>query len=197
MYLFVCFSNKNHYYLFEEIIVICIFFKFSHMKVHTCACMYISPNLHFIEQGLYTILFMIIKSDKRTWGWRLTLFKVPLLLLSRFSHVRHWVTPYTAAHQALPSLGFPRQEHWSGLPFPSPMHGSEKWKWGQSCLTLRDPLDCSPPGSSIHGIFQARILEWGAIAFSDPGSIPGLGRSAGERIGYPLQYSWFSWWLSW
>ena len=104
MYLFVCFSNKNHYYLFEEIIVICIFFKFSHMKVHTCACMYISPNLHFIEQGLYTILFMIIKSDKRTWGWRLTLFKVPLLLLSRFSHVRHWVTPYTAAHHGQRSL---------------------------------------------------------------------------------------------
>ena len=36
----------------------------------------------------------------------------------------------------------------------------------QSCLTLRDPMDCSPPGSSIRGIFQARVLEWGAIAFS-------------------------------
>ena len=36
----------------------------------------------------------------------------------------------------------------------------------QSCPTLRDPTDCSPPGSSIHGIFQARVLEWGAIAFS-------------------------------
>ena len=37
----------------------------------------------------------------------------------------------------------------------------------QSCLTLSDPMDCSPPGSSIHEIFQARVLEWGAIAFSD------------------------------
>ena len=37
----------------------------------------------------------------------------------------------------------------------------------QSCQTLRDPIDCSPPGSSIHGIFQARVLEWGAIAFSE------------------------------
>ena len=37
----------------------------------------------------------------------------------------------------------------------------------QSCLTCSDPIDCSPPGSSIHGIFQARVLEWGAIAFSD------------------------------
>ena len=36
----------------------------------------------------------------------------------------------------------------------------------QSCLTLRDPMDDSPPGSSVHGIFQARVLEWGAIAFS-------------------------------
>ena len=36
----------------------------------------------------------------------------------------------------------------------------------QSCVTLYDPMDCSTPGSSIHGIFQARVLEWGAIAFS-------------------------------
>ena len=36
----------------------------------------------------------------------------------------------------------------------------------QSCLTLSDPLDCSLPGSSVHGIFQARVLEWGAIVFS-------------------------------
>ena len=36
----------------------------------------------------------------------------------------------------------------------------------QSCLNPHDPMDCSPPGSSIHGIFQARVLEWGAIAFS-------------------------------
>ena len=49
-----------------------------------------------------------------------------LLLLSRFSHVRLCATPETAAHQAPPSLGFSRQEHWSGLPFPSPMHESEK-----------------------------------------------------------------------
>ena len=36
----------------------------------------------------------------------------------------------------------------------------------QSCRTLSDPMDCSPAGSSIHGIFQARALEWGAVAFS-------------------------------
>ena len=49
-----------------------------------------------------------------------------LLLLSCFSRVRLCVTPYIAAHQAPPSLGFSRQEHWSGLPFPSPVHESEK-----------------------------------------------------------------------
>ena len=64
-----------------------------------------------------------------------------------------------------PALGFSRQEHWSGLPFPSPMHESES-EVAQLCLTLRDPTDWSLPGSCIHGIFQARVLEWGAIAFS-------------------------------
>ena len=49
-----------------------------------------------------------------------------LLLLRRFSRVRLCATPYTAAHQAPPSLGFSRQEHWSGLPFPSPMYESKK-----------------------------------------------------------------------
>ena len=87
------------------------------------------------------------------------------MLLSRFSSVRLCATPETAAHQAPPSLGFSRQEHWSGLPFPSPMHESES-EVTQSCLTLGNPTDYSPPGSSIHGIFQARVLEWGAIAFS-------------------------------
>ena len=47
----------------------------------------------------------------------------------------------------------------------------------QSCLTPSYPMDCSLPGSSIHGIFQARVLEWGAIAFSDPlpGDLPNPG----------------------
>ena len=70
-----------------------------------------------------------------------------------------------AAHQAPPSLGFSRQEHWSGLPFPFPMRERES-EVAQSCPFLHDPMDCSLPGSSIHGIFQARVLEWGAIAFS-------------------------------
>ena len=72
--------------------------------------------------------------------------------------------PTDGSPQAPLSLGFSRQEHWSGLPFPFPVHKSES-EVTQSCLTPRDPMDCSLPGSSVHGIFQARVLEWGAIAF--------------------------------
>ena len=89
--------------------------------------------------------------------------KMYLLLLSHFSRVRLCATPKMAAHQAPLSLGFSRQEHWSGLPCPSPMHESEsESEVSQSCLTRSDPMDCSQPGSSVHGIFQARVLEWAA-----------------------------------
>ena len=67
-----------------------------------------------------------------------------------------------AAQQAPPSLGFSRQEHWSGLPFPSPcMKVKSESEVTQSCPTLSDPLDCSPPGSSVHGILQAR--DWSGV----------------------------------
>ena len=68
-----------------------------------------------------------------------------LLLLSRFSRVRLCATPQTAAHQAPPSLGFSRQEHWSRLPFPSPMLESEKWKWSRSAVS-----DSATPWSAAH-----------------------------------------------
>ena len=111
---------------------------------------------HFLLQGLFP-----------TQGSNLCLFL--LLPLRCFSRVRLCATPQTAAHQVLPSLGFSRQEHWSGLPFPSPMH--EKWtgksesEVAQSCSTLCDPIDIGIPGSSVHGIFQARVLDWVAIAY--------------------------------
>ena len=72
-----------------------------------------------------------------------------LLLLSRFSRVRLCATPQKAAHQAPPSLGFSRQEQWSGFLFPSPMHESEKWKWSRSVLS-----DSSWP----HGLQPTRLL---------------------------------------
>ena len=58
-------------------------------------------------------------------NWKTGIDIYMLLLLTQFSRVRLCATPQTAAHQALLSLGFSRQEHWSGLPFPSPMHEGE------------------------------------------------------------------------
>ena len=85
-----------------------------------------------------------------------------LLLLSRFSRVRLCATPQTAAHQAPPSLGFSRQEHWSGLPFPSPTHKSEKWKWSRSVVS-----DFSRP----HGLQPTRLL----CPWDFPGKSTGVG----------------------
>ena len=91
-----------------------------------------------------------------------------LLLLSHFSCVWLCATPWTAAYQAPLSMGFAREEYWSGLPLPSPMHEKMKSESEvvQSCLTLCDPIDSSLPGSSVHGIFQGRVLEWVAIPIS-------------------------------
>ena len=72
-----------------------------------------------------------------------------------------------AAHQAPPSLGFSRQETGVGCHFLLQcIKVKSESEVVQSCLTLSDPTDRSPPGSSVLGIFQARVLEWGASAFS-------------------------------
>ena len=61
----------------------------------------------------------------------------------------------------------------------------------QSCLTLHDPMDCSPPGSSVHGIFQARVLEWGAIAFSSKSQWSYLIFKFVNNLVIPLTYYFF------
>ena len=89
-------------------------------------------------------------------------FNTSMLLLSHFSHVWLCVTPQTTAHQTPSSLGFSRQKHWSGLPFPSPMHESEKWKWSHSVVS-----DSLRP----HGLQPTRLLHpWGF-----PGKSTGVG----------------------
>ena len=104
------------------------------------------------------------------------------VLLSRFSHVRLCATPETAAHRAPPSRGFSRQEHWSGCHFIlQGMKVKSESEVAQSCLILWDPMDCSLPGSSVHGIFQARVLEWVAIAFFEVRSRPDKTLSATFR----------------
>ena len=84
------------------------------------------------------------------------------LLLSRFSRVRLCATPKMAAHQAPPSLGFSRQEHWSGLPFPSPMHEREKWKGSR--LVVSNP-------QRPHGLQPTRLLR----PWDFPGKSTGVG----------------------
>ena len=85
-----------------------------------------------------------------------------LLLLSHFSRVWLCATPWTAAHQAPLSLGFSRQEHWSGLPFPSPMRESEQWKWSRSVVS--DSLQ-------LHGPQPTRLL----CPWDFPGKSTGVG----------------------
>ena len=124
-------------------------------------------------------------------------------MLSCYSCVQLCVTLWAVTHQAPLSMGFSRQEYWSGLPRPPPedlndpgieppspaspalagrfFTTSTIWKASakshaaaataakslQSCPTLCDPIDSSPPGSSIPGILQAKTLEWVAISFSN------------------------------
>ena len=109
-------------------------------------------------------------SFSNAWNW-----KVKVKSLSR---VRLFATPWTAAHQAVPSMGFSRQEYWSGVPLPSPLLLSiisQIFVYLCFCMLLFvakswqcfcNPVDCSPSGSSVHGISLARILEWIAISFS-------------------------------
>ena len=106
-----------------------------------------SSNQSFLNFLLYITLTCNIyqnsyKGSFLLWPCETTIFicimacwSMLLLLLSHFSRVQLCVTPSTAAHQAPLSLGFSRQEHWSGLPFPSPMHESEKWNWSRSVVS--------------------------------------------------------------
>ena len=85
-----------------------------------------------------------------------------LLLLSCFSRVRLCAAPWAAAHQAPPSLGFSRQEQWSGLPFPSPMQESETWEGSRSVVS-----DSLQP----HGLRPTRLLR----PWDFPGESTGVG----------------------
>ena len=93
----------------------------------------------------------------------LFLRRMLLLLLSRFSRVLLCATSSTAAHQAPPSLGFSRQEHWSGLPFPSPVHACMLSRF--SCVQLCNSMDSSPPGSSVG---FSRQEYWSGLPFPSP-----------------------------
>ena len=78
-----------------------------------------------------------------------------------------FATPWTVANEAPLGRDFPGQNTGVGCHFLLQcMKVKSESEVAQSCPTLSDPMDCSPAGSSIHGIFQGRVLERGAIAFS-------------------------------
>ena len=117
-----------------------------------------ASNSLLSKQGTILLLPSLAGPYGLLWLSRVHLTK----LLSHFSHVRLCVTPKTAAHQAPPSLGSSRQEHWSGLPFPSPMHESEKWKWSRPVVS-----DSVQP----HGLPPTRLLR----PWDFPGKSTGVG----------------------
>ena len=86
-------------------------------------------------------------------------------MLSRFSHVQLCVTPWTAAHQAPLSLGFSRQEYWSGLPFPSPMHACMLSRFSHVRL-------CVTPWTAAHqaplSMGFSRQKYWSGLPFPSP-----------------------------
>ena len=104
---------------------------------------------------------------------------VKLKLLSR---VRLFATPWTIAYQAPPSMGFSRQEHWSGLPFPSPGDlpnpGIEPWSPALQTDALRSEL----PGKPMLITANATVVKNLLADAGDTGSIPGLGRSPEKKM---------------
>ena len=116
----------------------------------------------------------------------------------KWSRVRFFATPWTAAHQAPPSMGFSRQEYWSGVPSPSPKSLVRNKSTvltsvcAQSCPDFYNSMDCRLPGSSDHGIFQARIQEWMAIS-SSWGSFWLRDQTHVSCIGRQMLYRWTTW----
>ena len=128
-----------------------------------------------------------------TWSVQWTKNGLLLLLLSRFSRVRLCATPETAAHQAPPSLGFFRQEHWSGLPFTSPVHESES-EVAQSCPTLSNPKDCSLPGAVSVFKYNEGISMYAPVSLTLPMDDwnPGWITTWTNKSKYSLERSWYS-----
>ena len=116
------FSHKYNSFV-SILLTICKMDDFSFGSCHTKKQRHNTARCSlFLHSFFFSSIFPSIHSFPKFYGLLLLL----LLLLSRFSRVRLCATPQMAAHQASPSMGFSRQEHWSGLPFPSPMHESGK-----------------------------------------------------------------------
>ena len=132
-----------------------------------------------LQHGLLNILSPMLRATAQksflwkysihwqwTWSSKSLWYGFAMLLLSHFSCVWLCVTPQTAAHQAPPSLGFSRQEHWSGLPFPSPMHESEKWKWSRSVWLFVTPWTAAHQAPPSMGF--SRQEYWSGLSLPSP-----------------------------
>ena len=114
----------------------------------------------------FTIFAWRIPWTEEPGGLLLSLASL-LLLLSRFSRVRLCATPWMEPTRLPCPWDSPGKNTGVGCHFLLQcMKVKRESEIAQSCPTPIDPMDCSPPGSSVHGVFQARVLEWGAIAFS-------------------------------
>ena len=80
-----------------------------------------------------------------------------------------------AAHQAPPSLGFSRQEHWSGLPFPSPMHENEEWKWSRSVMPNSFATPWTVTYQALLSMGFPRQEYWSGLPLPSPGDLPDPG----------------------
>ena len=156
----------------------------------TIACQ--GSSVHGISQAriLEWVAISFSKGSSRTRDWTY----IPWVSCICGWILHHWATleapVYVYIHsasanslQSCPTLCNPHRRQPTRLPRPwdSPgnnigvgchfllqcMKVKSESEVAQSCLTLCDPMNCSPPGSSVHGVFQARVLEWGAIAFSN------------------------------
>ena len=86
-------------------------------------------------RGQICLLFSLFPPPVKQLSTQLLLYIYIRKKVKSLSLVRFFVTPWTAAYQAPPSMGFSRQAYWSGLPFPSPVHESEKWNWSHSVVS--------------------------------------------------------------
>ena len=106
------------------------------------------------------------------------MYKLTFHIGCMFSCVWLFGTSWTVGHQAPLCMELFRQDYWNGLPFPIqgifPTQEVERKESEvtQSCPTLCDPMDCCLPGFSVHGIFQARVLEWVILSIPRGSSRP-------------------------
>ena len=117
---------------------------------------------HETRRRCFKFLSFLLIYPTQSSESKMNLFRIPVLVcrISRFSHVRLFVTPWTAAHQSPLSMGFSRQEYWSGLPFPSPGDLPDPGIEPVSPALEADALTSEPPGKPRMAYNQQIKFVW-------------------------------------